>query len=379
MTSSICPPRPPKRSNVENKLEINRSKFDRLTFTTNASKDVENVFFKSMIPVQDGDRISSVIFNYTALYIVPIYENLPKFFIETEGKKFVSSNFSILKKELKHTEDLSSKNVKEVFFESMRTCLNKIGTTTIEFKITTELNPSEKPIRKELKESFPQTASHYLKEDSKQSEALFHQPSSELSNAFKKGPVTEEPIYETVRKKTSDESSEQNSAHHLQEGLKKLSCPIDGSLSKKSFHRLPSIKEEDLTSEELVSEALTKRASNESSQSISSNREEESTKSTCASSISDVGFQRDKTGPKKSKNLLKRLIGLFSKCIPTNTNPQNTVPTQLLEYNRGIQIENPIYNKTQIHAKERKFSEDSGYVTPRSSPRESISSNFSGS
>lgn len=350
MTSSICPPRPPKRSNVENKSEISRSKFERLTFTMNVSKDVEKVFTKSIMPFRDGDRISSIIFDYTELYIVPFDENLESFFIETEGKRFVSSNLSILKKELKYTKDLSSKNVKEVFFESMRTCLNKIGTTTIEFKITMELNPSEKPICKVLKENFQQTSSHDLEMDSKN------------SISFKADLISGEPVCGILKKRTSDESSEQNSAHNLKMNLKK-------SVSFK----------EDLISKKPVSETLAKRASNESSQSISSNREEESTKSTCASSISDVDFQRDKTGPKKSKNLLKRLIDLFSKCIPTNTNPQNTVPTKPLEYNIGIQIKNPIYDETQINAKERKFSEDSGYVTPLSSPRESVSSNFSNS
>lgn len=376
MTSPIYP-RPPIRSNVENRSIVSRS-----TVTIElVEKHIEQVNFTPETLVQNEGKISSIIFNFTMLHRVHTYENLTGIHQKIGGKILSSSNqgelFSYSESNKVETEsqltvDLSSKNVTDVFFEARRSCLNANGTTSLEFRFTTESRVCKQPICKTLEDGCQKKekvvdenseqipSSSYVKMNPKKSSiygTFSQQLSNELPSALEKDLVTEDPIYEEL--KTASANSEQISSDREKDSMENtLARSIHKNLSHTPF-RLAFIPEENLSDEELIYEIL--KAADESSEQISSDGEKDSTKNTLTRSTSDMHFPDDKTA-KKSKNWMKRLIELFGKCIARN--PQNNVLIKPFEYSIEMQ-KSPIYDKTKF---QRTISEDSGYITPLSSP-----------
>ncbi|MGL5626365.1 MAG: hypothetical protein ACRDDW_02455 [Candidatus Rhabdochlamydia sp.] len=363
--------------------------------------------------MENENGVNSIKFQFKVFYKVPIYENLKDVYQKIGGKilsnsispeLFSYSESKVVETESQLTIDLSSKNVTLVVFEGTRSRLNISGTTSLEFKFTTESRGNKNPTCKTLEDGFQKkegvaneslqriSLPHCLKELSEKSvidpiyEVFPHQVSSEI-NTLQKDLVTEEmnpkkpnfiPIYGTVSQQLSNElpsvlEKDLVTEEPIYEELKAASAnseqissdrekdPMENALARsiyrgsscKSFSRLASIPEED---EEPIYEVL--KAADESSKLSSFDGENEFlTKNALARSISDMHFP-DAKMPKKSKNPLRKLMDLFGKCIARN--PQNNVLIKPID-NTGMQIsESPIYDKIQV--KKRTISEDSGYT-----------------
>lgn len=440
MTSPICPARTPIRSNLENRSEINRSMVT-IELTT---KCVDKVFVNPMTTVENENGVNSIKFQFKVFYKVPIYENLKDVYQKIGGKilsnsispeLFSYSESKVVETESQLTIDLSSKNVTLVVFEGTRSRLNISGTTSLEFKFTTESRGNKKPTCKTLEDGFQKkegvaneslqqiSLPHCLKELSEKSvidpiyEVFPHQVSSEI-NTLQKDLVTEESIYV---EKASNESFEQIPPHYLKMNPKKPDfIPIYGTVSQQLSNELPSAIEKDLVTEEPIYEEL--KAASANSEQISSDREKDPMENTLARSIygdlSHKSFGRLASIPEEdeeqiyeelkaastsseqifsdrekdsTKNALARSISDMhfpNAKMPKKSknplrklmdlfgkciarNPQNNVLIKPID-NIGMQIsESPIYDKIQV--KERTISEDSGYDTSLSSSGEPIS------
>ncbi|MGL5264461.1 MAG: hypothetical protein ACRDAI_07860 [Candidatus Rhabdochlamydia sp.] len=441
MTSPICPARMPIRSNLENRSEINRSMVT-IELTT---KCVDKVFVNPMTTVENENGVNSIKFQFKVFYKVPIYENLKDVYQKIGGKilsnsispeLFSYSESKVVETESQLTIDLSSKNVTLVVFEGTRSRLNISGTTSLEFKFTTESRGNKNPTCKTLEDGFQKkegvaneslqriSLPHCLKELSEKSvidpiyEVFPHQVSSEI-NTLQKDLVTEESIYV---EKVSNENSEQIPPHYLKMNPKKPNfIPIYGTVSQQLSNELPSVLEKDLVTEEPIYEEL--KAASANSEQISSDREKDPMENPLARSIyrgsSCKSFSRLASIPEEdeepiyevlkaadessklssfdgeneflTKNALARSISDMhfpdAKMPKKSKNPlrklmdlfgkciaRNPQNNVLIKPidNIGMQISESPIYD-KIQVKKRTISEDSGYDTPLSSPGEPIS------
>lgn len=250
------------------------------------AKDVEKVVFQKMRKSFKSGQVRCLIFTFNVSSKVRVYENLKNVFQEVMGKQSFSNQTryqpsDIVENQAKITLDLSLKNVKNAFFESMISHQNANGVTSLTFTFTTL---SIDPIYEE--------------------------------------PV--DPIYEELENHSQRENT----------------VP-----EKNTPPSAPPV--ETIPTRRAVSNSL-------------------------------YGLVKS-----KEKNPLKKIIRFFDRTFAKRSSsiPQTQSPIAsdngfaCTGIKRNACKEEPIYESI----KERKSSEDSGYETPISSPRESIKSIFSDS
>jgi len=105
-----------------------------------ASKDVEEVVFQGMKKSFQFGKVSDLVFIFSVTSKVRIYENLKNVFQEAVGKQFSQAEHhkksDIVKNHLQHSLNLSSKNVKDAFFEYMTKHRSENGATFVTFTFT---------------------------------------------------------------------------------------------------------------------------------------------------------------------------------------------------------------------------------------------------
>jgi hypothetical protein len=144
MTKPICPFTPTSNLIVERPQII----LDLV------SKDVEKVVFQKMEKIFEFGRVQYLIFTFGVSSKVRVYENLKNVFQEVVGQQLTShqaryEESDTVENSSKITLDLSLRNVKNAFFESMKSYRNKNGVTSLAF---TFITLSTEPIYEELED-----------------------------------------------------------------------------------------------------------------------------------------------------------------------------------------------------------------------------------
>ncbi|VHO05179.1 hypothetical protein [Candidatus Rhabdochlamydia sp. T3358] len=106
------------------------------------SKDVKKVVFKKMGKSIESGQVQCLTFTFSVLSKVHIYENLKNVLQEAMGKQSISNQTrhaesDAVENQSKVPLNLSSKNVKNAFFESMTSHKNESGVTSLTFIFTT--------------------------------------------------------------------------------------------------------------------------------------------------------------------------------------------------------------------------------------------------
>lgn len=132
MTKPICPFMPTSNLIVEK---------PQITLDL-VSKDVEKVVFQKMRKIFGSGRVQRLIFTFSVLSKVRVYENLKNIFQEVMGQQLAShqaryEESDTVENLLEITLNLSSKNVKNAFFETMTSHQNGSGITSLTFTFTT--------------------------------------------------------------------------------------------------------------------------------------------------------------------------------------------------------------------------------------------------
>ena len=130
MTKPICPFMPTSNLIVEK---------PQITLDL-VSKDVEKVVFRKMRKIFESGRVQRLIFTFSVLSKVR-YENLKNIFQEVMGQQLAPhqaryEESDAVENLLKITLNLSSKNVKNAFFETMTSHQNGSGITSLTFTFT---------------------------------------------------------------------------------------------------------------------------------------------------------------------------------------------------------------------------------------------------
>ena len=105
------------------------------------SKDVEGATFQKMIKSTESGQIQYLIFTFCVLSKVRVYENLKNVFQETLKRSSIFHQVGhkapdTVENQSEIVINLSSKNVKDAFFESMISHKNESGITSLTFTFT---------------------------------------------------------------------------------------------------------------------------------------------------------------------------------------------------------------------------------------------------
>ena len=105
-----------------------------------ASKDVEKVVFQEMKKGFQCGKVDKLVFIFSVTSKVRIYENLKNVFQEALGGRFSQTKHhekpDMVKNRLQRSLNLSSKNVKNAFFEYMTRYRSENGTNFVAFTFT---------------------------------------------------------------------------------------------------------------------------------------------------------------------------------------------------------------------------------------------------
>lgn len=165
-----------------------------------ASKDVEEVVFQGMKKSFQFGKVNELVFIFSVTSKVRIYENLKNVFQGAMREKFSQAKHheksDIVKNHLQRSVNLSSKNVKNAFFEYMTKHRSENGTTFITFTFTLL---STDPIYAELEGDF-------LKK-SKESEKNNPPPIPWATHPAKKSSAFSNPLYDLAPQLITKEKS----------------------------------------------------------------------------------------------------------------------------------------------------------------------------
>ncbi len=158
------------------------------------SKDVEKVVFKKIGKSIESGQVQCLTFTFSVLSKIRIYENLKNVLQEAMGKQSISNQTrheesDAVENQSKVSLNLSSKNVKNAFFESMTSHKNESGVASLTFTFTTL---SIESVDEELEANFQKESR-----------------SSEKNNPLYE--LVEDPIYEEVDFQKENKEFKKNS------------------------------------------------------------------------------------------------------------------------------------------------------------------------
>lgn len=172
------------------------------------SKDVKKVVFKKMGKSIESGQVQCLTFTFSVLSKVHIYENLKNVLQEAMGKQSISNQTrhaesDAVENQSKVPLNLSSKNVKNAFFESMTSHKNESGVTSLTFIFTTL---SIDPIYEEVDSQRESKGSK--KNNPPPIPWATHPASRNVSNPLYE--LKEDPIYEELDSQRESEGSKKN-------------------------------------------------------------------------------------------------------------------------------------------------------------------------
>ncbi|HEV3269214.1 MAG TPA: hypothetical protein VGZ69_01020 [Candidatus Rhabdochlamydia sp.] len=170
------------------------------------AKDVEKVVFQKMRKSFKSGQVRCLIFTFNVSSKIRVYENLKNVFQEAMGKQSFSNQTryqasDIAGNQAKITLDLSLKNVKNAFFESMISHQNANGITSLTFTFTTL---SVEPIYEEIDSQTRKDS----EESNSPSISLETYPTGVIFNPLYN--LVKEPIYEEVAFQKENKDSKKN-------------------------------------------------------------------------------------------------------------------------------------------------------------------------